>query len=558
MILAGPTSEGGAGPSTRSRGSGAWPWLILIGVFAAALTLRLWGIDHGLPSVYNPDEAAHFVPRAVDFVLTGDRNPDYVINPPLITYLLWVVYEVWFGGAAGLADTLVTDPSAPFLVGRVVVALIGAVGSASMFLVGRHLFDNRVGLVAAVLMAVAFLPVHWSHFATNDVAAMVAASVSLIGTAWILKGGGLNAYVLSGAGLGVATGTKYTAGIMLIPLLTAFIVRWREVRRAATIGLLVACAGAIVTFLLAVPPLVFDLENSLEDLRRLTLPGEGDPKIGQAHETGYLYYPWVLTWGLGWLACAACVWGALRLALLRPRVGWTLLPTPLLYIAFMGGQPTFFGRWLLPVLPIIIVAAAFGLADAARFAAQHLGWSTAPVLAAFTVLICAQSLIHVAHMNSALGRTDTRAMAADWVAANIPSGAGFVNQGVFVTPLLDLDAGTEGIQNRWEIVNHRSGEAVGARAEWLDQYEARGVCWVSASSLYYDRVFLDEQLVPRSAEYYRQLEALGQMVFQATPYRDGAKPVPFNFDWATNLYPFAFERPGGEVVIYRLRGGSCA
>ena len=92
----------------------------------------------------------------------------------------------------------------------------------------------------------------------------------------------------------------------------------------------------------------------------------------------------------------------------------------------------------------------------------------------------------------------------------------------------------------------------------LDQYEEEGWCFVSASSLFYDRLFVDEHLRPAAAAYYRELEERGEVVFQASPYGPWAEPVQFNFDWATNLYPFEFEQPGGEVTIYRLHRGACA
>ncbi len=40
--------------------------------------------------------------------------------------------------------------------------------------------------------------------------------------------------------------------------------------------------------------------------------------------------------------------------------------------------------------------------------------------------------------------------------------------------------------------------------------------------------------------------------------RWGAEPVAFNFDWAFDYYPLAYERPGPEIVIYRLSGGGCS
>jgi 4-amino-4-deoxy-L-arabinose transferase-like glycosyltransferase len=559
MALAAPTEVGEPGPAEASGGGSVWHWVVLALIFAIALALRLWGIDHGLPAVFNPDEASHFVPRAVRLHQIGGFDPGYFLNPPLITYVFYVVFAIWFGGSDGVAAVAASDPAAPYLVARVVVAVMGAIGVVVVYLVGRVLIDRRAGLVAATLMAVSFLPVHWSHFATNDVAAMVAGTVSLLGSVIVLKSHHLGGYVLAGVGLGLAIGTKYTAGVVILALLAAAIIHWRDEHGRAVIGLLVAGACSIAAFLLAVPTLVTDSQAVLDDLLRLNPSGGTGPKIGQAQESGHLYYGWVLTWGIGWPACALAVVGAAWTVIRNRTMAAVLLPAPILYIAFMGGQAAFFGRWLLPVLPFVLLLAALGAVRLTDAITERRGWSPTPILALVTVAMCLQSVIHVVHMNTLLGRTDTREEAVDWMRDNLPVGTNFVNSGVLVRPMIDDDPSTRSIESRWQLTSLNGNQStVGARLAMLDQFEQEGWCWVSASSLFYDRLFVDEHLRPEAAAYYRELEERGEIVFHASPYRPGADPVPFNFDWATNLYPFEFEQPGGEVTIYLLHGGACA
>ena len=64
------------------------------------LVLRLWGVDHGLPYVFNADENAHFVPRAIG-MFGHSLNPDYFINPPAFTYLLHVAFWLRWGEPRG-------------------------------------------------------------------------------------------------------------------------------------------------------------------------------------------------------------------------------------------------------------------------------------------------------------------------------------------------------------------------------------------------------------------------------------------------------------------------
>ena len=133
-----------------------------------ALALRLWGFRHGLPLVYNADENAHFVAGAIG-MFGHTYNPNYFINPPAYTYLLHVAFALGFGGRDGVAEAFAADPGDVFAVARALSAVLGAVAVGLLAWAGARLFDRRVGLVAAALLAVAFLPVHYAHFALNDV-----------------------------------------------------------------------------------------------------------------------------------------------------------------------------------------------------------------------------------------------------------------------------------------------------------------------------------------------------------------------------------------------------
>ena len=55
---------------------------------------------------------------------------------------------------------------------------------------GARLFeDKRVGFLAGALLAVAFLPVHYSHFALNDAPTLAPLALCLVGVAGIYRTG---------------------------------------------------------------------------------------------------------------------------------------------------------------------------------------------------------------------------------------------------------------------------------------------------------------------------------------------------------------------------------
>ena len=70
---------------------------------------------------------------------------------------------------------------------RHAAAALGAVAIWLLYATGARLFSRTVGLLAAALEAVAFLPVFYSHLALNDVPTLAPLTASLLGTAGILR-----------------------------------------------------------------------------------------------------------------------------------------------------------------------------------------------------------------------------------------------------------------------------------------------------------------------------------------------------------------------------------
>ena len=210
------------------------------------------------------------MPRAVA-MFGHSLNPHYFANPPAFTYLLHLLFAVSFGGRRGRRSRLRAAPRRRVHVARASAAALGTLAVWLLYLVGARLFGRGVGLLAAAIEAVAFLPVFYAHLALNDVPTLAPLTLSLLGTAGVLRKGRARDYLLAGVGLGLACATKYTAGIVLLPLVAAIAARYldRAPGRApgagrCPVGLSViggvALAGlcALVAFLLANPYALLD------------------------------------------------------------------------------------------------------------------------------------------------------------------------------------------------------------------------------------------------------------------------------------------------------------
>jgi Dolichyl-phosphate-mannose-protein mannosyltransferase len=613
-----PGEEPGASAETHPRAepgaSRRWAWSALAAILTGGLALRLWGIRQGLPFAYNADEHDHFVPHAVEMFRRGTLDPHYFANPPAFTYLLHFLYALWYGSAHAVVQAYAVHPGELYTLARVAAALLGTLAVWLLYLLGARLFGRAAGLLAAAVEAVAFLPVFYAHLALNDVPTLAPLTLSLLGTAGVLRKGRLRDHLLAGIGLGLACATKYTAGIVLVPYLAATLLRVLDggygERRRALAGLAVLAASAAGAFVLANPYSLLDYSSFHHQLlRQSSQSAEAQGKLGAPKSGGLLYYLWSLTWGLGWVPALAALAGAVAIWRGAWRVAWLLVPAPLLYLAFMGTQGRYFGRWLMPALPFLCLLAAYAAvrllgalaratrrdpgraaetppqsAPASPGSRRRAGPSPRPAIAAgalVTLLLLAQGLLYSAHAGLVLSRADTRTLTRQWMLANVGRGANVVVEPVSPDQWADeargAPAGCPGSRYRWckwpslysfitptGTIDPAGRHEVGIEnyvrtlaPALIGYYEANRFCWVVTGSTEAGRAFADPGAVPNAVAYYRALAAQGQVVYRASPYARGASPVRFNFDWSFDYYPLAYYRPGPAMVVYRLHGGRC-
>jgi Dolichyl-phosphate-mannose-protein mannosyltransferase len=578
-------ADGAGGPAASPS---PWPWWAALGaVLVGALALRVWGASHGLPYAFNADENAHFVPRAIG-LYGHEWNPDYFVNPPAYTYLLHIVFSAWFGGREGVSKLFATDPSEVWVVARVTAAVLGTVSLWLLYLAGSRLLDRRVGLLATALGAVAFLPVFYSHLALNDVPTLLPVCLALYGIAGVLRLGRTRDYVIAGVGLGLACATKYTGGIVLLPLVAAAAAQ-AAVPGAVPLavrGLLVAAGAALLSFVAANPYAVLDFPAFWDGITHQSSAagGETQGKLGLTHENGFFYYLWSFTWGLGWVPLLAAIAAVPLLWRDERRLVWLLVPAPLVFLFFMGTQERFFGRWLIPVFPFMCILASYAVLDLADRAARLRPVLRPTLIAAGAVLLCAQGFVYSLHIGQVLSNADTRNMARDWLIEHVPPRTKIV-----VEPVVP-DAWAQDIGNpsrltsngnRWvKFATSRSrinpedpdgpllpepGAVVHIEdyervlvPELVDEYEKGGFCWVVVGSTQRGRAEAEPDEVPQAIAYYKELESRSRLAYEASPYARGRGPVEFNFDWTFDYYPLAYHRPGPVMSVYRLSGGRCA
>lgn len=567
----------------RARGDelvGNRGWTIAIGLLlAVALILRVWGLKHGLPYAYNVDEQAHFLPRAIGMFGHGG-NPDYFVNPPAFTYLVHVVISLWFGGRDGVYQAFIDDPVAVWTLARLTAALTGVLGVWLLWRAGIRLLGRPAAFLAAGVLTFCFLAVFYSHQALNDVPTLAPIALCMWGTAGLLIGDSRRDWVLAGVGLGLACATKYTGGIVALPLLAAAVHRFRADGLEPVVqGLLWVALAAGIAFLFGNPYALLTPGDFIDDLiHQQSASGDEAGKLGLTQTNGWLYYLTASGWGIGWVPSILAVVGAAALWLRDRTRFWVLVPAPLLYVLFMGSQVRFFGRWLLPIAPMVALLAAIGaIAITTWLLRSPLKARKPQALAVLFVLLCAQGIVYSVHSSRALAREDTRQIARDWMFVNVPPGVKVVLEPIvpsaWIQPIGETEkAGPYG-GDRWvkfpvgkSETDPKTGSLVqGApvlvsvedfervlQPDLVDRYRRGGFCLVVVGSSQRGRAEAEPQEVPNALRYYKALEKSSSRIYRVTPYRDETKKVPFSFDWSFTYFPLAYERPGPEITIYRL------
>lgn len=551
---------------------------LLLGLLAVvAFLLRFAGYDHGLPYVYNPDEWGHYVPRAVAFAERG-YNPQYFVNPPAYTYLLHFLFAVVYGGRDHLLDLFRENPASFYATARIATAALGATAAVLQYSIARRFFDNSVAIYAGVLGAVAFLPVFQAHQAVNDVPMMVPATLSLLGTANAFRNRRNIDYVLAGAGAGLAIATKYTGGIVAVPLMMLLILEWREIGKTAFLHAGLALVSGFTAFFISNPFGVLDTNQADESAGFVELTRQNTPKPGQLERSGVRYYLWATSWGIGWVPAILALIGGVIVAWKQRVQALLLLPAILGFFIFMGAMnERYFARWLLPIFPMMIMLSGVGAHQLVRWVRSRWPIPNLVAMSAMVILLVGQSTVYSLHLISVLTKPDTRTEAIAWLEENAAPGDKIFVEGPYRQwrRMWDPEVAGGGRKPRlfshemvsrligWE--NPRTDAKVTSEIYplWLDpqlvgMYEDAGICLVVTEGLTKGRALVEKGAYPSAEAYYAELDRRGSVLRRFSPYARDRDPVAFNYEWSNNYYPLSFERPGSEIVVYELSGGKCS
>lgn len=428
-----------------------------------AFCLRGAGIDFGLPMAEaRPDEMT-IAFQAMKFG-TGDLNPHSFNYPSLHKYVVFGLFGGWYALGSVLGEFEgKEDFLREFFNGAVDFRLIMRAWSVVMGTAVVALVV-RVSPWGGALLAVSFLPVRDSHFGVSDTMMVTLAVAAVLAAVRSLDTGDRRWVVASAVLAGLATSTKYNAGLTAIPLAMA---AWHQGGAVA-----VARAGGVmvVAFLLGTPYALLDVatfqRDFLYEVRHLGSGHFVDVGNGWGHHLGTI----LLTWGAAPLLFAlAGMLATVREGALRAAV---LYSFPVAYYATIGGGETAFFRYILPVFPFLCIAAG-----------NLLGRLRPPIAIPLVIGLAAPTTWASFQVDRLFLAGDTRDAMGRWIEAEVPTGAVIVHAGAYTAaPMVQRNVANQ----------TREYEAKQGRADAAGFRKPDDARWYTGTRPMYDVLFVDK------------------------------------------------------------------
>jgi hypothetical protein len=547
--------------------------VLLSGILALAFILRLWGVEFGLPHLYHADE-----PIVVNHALafgTGDLNPYFFKVPPLVSYLLFICYGIYYvaGLGAGLFHSVrdfeqlfYFDPSSFYLIARLVFGVfLGSFSVYVLFRLVKCFGEVRTALWASFFLAANFLHVRDSHYIYADIPLLL---VLLLGFFVIFRlsenPSSWKWHLLAGGMIGLATAAKYNGVFLAIPYLWICFrcVPWKR----WLVFWLPAAVTAGAVFIMLNPYSVLDHPFFIKELTEQSSSNSGG-------------FPWFhhltysLAGALGGPMLVVALLGAFRALFSRNARSQAFALFVVSYYAVLCrfGQP--YDRYVLPLIPFMLILAA-----------EVLGWLKARSSLLFWILIpfaVLPSIIKTVHWDRLMSMPDVRTVAKKWVEINIPAGSHLALDGTFYMPRLSFSP------QQLEVKKLLAGERLQSKAKmrrvdallsnpyqpfyelnFLTNDPEQSVFLFAEPLVPFDLevlkqrgiqyVLLIDALRPAKDPFFQALQANADRVATFSPYRD-TRDLTIHDPQTMTGGPFLWEdilpreRGGYPISIYRIR-----
>lgn len=218
--------------------------LILLVILILGFCLNIYGINWGLPHRWNVDEQV-----ATTLHMIGDHSlvPRDLTHPPLYFYCLALFlcpYLIFLkitnypfniiteAASVSWLKLSLVDPAFAiniYLIARLLSAIFGVLTIYAVFLIGKRLYDENLGLISALILSVCMGFSSINHFAQGTSLVNLLCIITVV---FCLKAIDENEFrknfYLACLFSGLTFAAKYNGAILIVPLITAYVLIYRK------------------------------------------------------------------------------------------------------------------------------------------------------------------------------------------------------------------------------------------------------------------------------------------------------------------------------------------
>ncbi|MHA2132106.1 MAG: ArnT family glycosyltransferase, partial [Promethearchaeota archaeon] len=276
------------------------------------------------------------------------------------------------------------------------------------------------------------VPIHiiHSHYFTVDIPMAFWFVLTLYFSSKIMKSGDVKYYILAGISLGLGVSTKYNSGLVLVPVLTA---HYLSNNRRLTLDSKIIKMGlaGFVFFVLSSPYTILAYDEFKQGLIYISYLVNFENTGFEDSGLSYIFYlKRPLLYGIGPFLLILTVIGIAH-SLYKFRYSDILVFSATIpYYLVIGNFPFYYSRYLLPIIPILLIIASNVLMDLKQKIKVTRALSAIIIIVSLFTLLLTVSFLQLFVMN------DPRDHAAEWISNNVPPGKtiGIPYKTAFFTP----------------------------------------------------------------------------------------------------------------------------
>ncbi|MBT4499495.1 MAG: phospholipid carrier-dependent glycosyltransferase [Gemmatimonadetes bacterium] len=484
--------------------------LLLALLLGIALLLRIHHLERWLPDLF---EEAVPILKARNFwggEMGGfDFNPHFFHYPALSFYIHFAfqaaVFSIGFllravPSLETFRTLLETDWHSFALLGRGVTVLFDLCTILVAWLLGNR-FGERIGPAMAALVAVNALHIRLAQYIIVDIPLVFFILLSLLFLLDVQERGQPGDFLKTGLAIGLATATKYTAALLVVPLIFAALStierrrNWNDL--LAKIALSLGTAG--LTFFLLDPFILFDFGAFFDDFTYERIHMETGHFGQNAGTTSILFYAAEL-WKITGIVGLAAVVALIQTIKERDARRGVLFLWIVIYLVVISTWQMRADRYLLPVVAVILLMGATAIfAMAARFRAP---WRMGMAVVAGMLYLLPQGFALEAHY-AGVSAPDTRSQARVWFQGQVPPGSLVALETYTIQPealngYLDIRLHIDVVDpQRWSCFYDLG---------WYENFD-----YIFISSFVYQRYLDRADEFPVQVQFYRDLEVHWQV-----------------------------------------------